>query len=308
MSLDYTQESLQLAVTEAVYANDAVLFMNDLLICLFGVADHANISNTLRSFVRHEYTNQLKGFVRHFGKKHIYKQLEAGSSVFIKRFEQQQSSHTLFSDIPRIQMRINCLLVKNAEGSLFNELSRYFIRFRNRFVPLQAEENFRLSLIEWIRSGEMTKAIHNELNHWFKDSAKLSNFKKINFPSSPARDTCKSKVIKAVQEIRTDEFIQLEIMKQSLSKFFAPTTMNIEVGKLRLFGRTIFLSDWIDGIVKKFSENSYLDVEIYVADCCGIDCGADLYGINLVICSNKVYVWQKHNIVLSGLTFKRVDS
>ncbi|CAF3189818.1 unnamed protein product [Rotaria sp. Silwood2] len=304
MSLDYTQESLQLAVTEAVYATDVVLSINELLTRLFGVSDHANIANTLKSFVHRQYTNQLKGFIRHFGKKHIYEQLKAGSTVFIKRFEQQKSLHNLFSDVRRIQLRINCLLTEKAEESLFDELSRYFVRLRNRLVPLQAEENFRMFLIEWFRSGEMTKAILNELNDWFKNSAKLNKFKKMNFPSAQSRDLSKSKVTRAAQAIHTDEFMEVEILKQLLSKFLAPTTMNLEAGKLRLCGRTIFLSDWIDAIVKKCSEKSDLDIEIYAADCCGIDCNVNLYGINLVISSNKVYVWQKHNVVLSGLTFK----
>jgi hypothetical protein len=304
MTLDYTQESLQLTIIETVYTKDAVFSVDELLTHLFGASDNTTTSNTLKSFVRRQYINQLKGFIRYAGKKHIYEQLKIGSTVFIKRFEQQTTLHNLFGDVPRIQMRINCLVAEKGESSLYNEFSRYFAHLRNRFVPLQAEENFRLSLIEWFRSGEMTKMIRHEIIDWFKDGAKLNKFKKMNFSSAQARDSFKLKVIKAVQAIHTDEFMQIDILNQILSKFLAPTTMNIEAERIRLRGRSIFLSDWIEPIMKKCTDNPRFDVEIYAVDCCGIDCNVNLYGINVVISSNKVYVWQKHNIVLSGLTFQ----
>jgi hypothetical protein len=303
MSPDYTDESLQLAITEAVYASDVDLSINELLKRLLGVNDHGSVSNTLKNVVRRHYINQLKGFVRHFGKKHIYEQLKSGSTVFIKRFEQQKSLCNLFNDVTRIQLRINCLLKEKSEGSLFTEFSRYFIRLRNRFVPIQAEESFRLTLIEWFRSGEMTKMIHNQLNSWFKNGVNLSKFKQLNLSAATTRDSHRGKVMKAVQQIKTDEFMQPEKMKEVLSKFLAPTIIEEKDGKVRLRGRTIFLSDWIDDIMKKCKSKSDLDVEIYTADCCGIDCNINLYGINLVIYSNKVYIWQKHTVVLSGLTY-----
>jgi hypothetical protein len=302
--MDYTDESLQLTITEAVYATDIGLSMSELLKRLFGVSDHGNVSKMLKNFVRRHYINQLKGFVRHFGKKHIYEQVKVGSTAFIKRFEQQKSLHNLFNDVARVQLRINILLEENSEGSLFTEFSRYFIRLRNRFVPLQAEENFRLALIEWFKSGEMTKTIRNDLNNWFKKGARLYEFKHMNISAATTRDSHRVKVIKAAQQINTDEFIKLEDLKQVLSKFLAPIIINMKGGKVQLRGRTIFLSDWISDISEKCKNNSDLGVEIYATDCCGIDCDINLYSINLVICSNKVYIWQKHTIILSGLSYK----
>lgn len=304
MSFDYTEESLQLAITEVVYTHEASVSMNTLLQHLFNVNDSNNISNTLKSFVRRHYTNQLKGFVRHFGKKYIYEQLKTGSATFIKRFEQQTSLNNLFNDVTRIQLRINSLLGEKAEGSIFAEFSRYFIQLRNRFVPLEKEENFRIALYEWFTSGEMTKTIRNELNSWFQNGTSLKQFKQMHFSTATKRDSHKTQVIRAIQHINTDEFVEIDYLKKMLSKFFTPTTMDIKDGKLRLCGRTIFVSDWIEKIVEQRGKNSNLDVEIYAADCCGIDCDINLYGINLVICSNKVYVWQKHTIILSGLAYR----
>ena len=304
MTSDFTQESLQLTITEAVYASDVVLSMNDILQHLFGIDNHLNVSNTLKTYVNRIYINQLKGFIRHFGKKHIYEQLKAGSTNFIRRFEQQTSLERLFDNIPRIQLRIKCLLDQKSEGSLFDEFSRYFNRLRNRFVSIQAEENFRLALIGWFHSGEMTKTIRNELDQWSKTGANLCKFKTMNFKSATNRDSFKTKVIKAVQSVHTDEFMEHENLKQILSKFLSPGKIRLENKKLLLKGRTIFLSDWIDDIVKKCTNHSDFDVEVYAADCCGIDCNINLFGINFVIYSNKVYVWKQHSISLSGLTYK----
>ncbi|CAF0999987.1 unnamed protein product, partial [Didymodactylos carnosus] len=295
---------LQLTITEAVYATDVGLSLSELFKQLFGVNAYDNVSNTLKTFVHRHYINQLKGFIRHFGKKHIYEQLKEGSTIFIKRFEQQKSLRNLFNDVARIQLRINYLLNEDSEGSLFTEFSRYFNRLRNRFVPIQVEENFRLALIEWFRSGEMTKKIRSELNNWFQNGASLNKFKHMSLSIATSRDSHRIKVINFAQQINTDEFMQPKNLKKVLSKFLAPTIINVENGRIRLRGRTIFLSDWIDDIIKKCNNNSDLDVEIYATDCCGIDCNINLYGINLVICSNTVYIWQKHTIVLSGLSYK----
>lgn len=304
MNSDYTQESLQLAITEAIYASDVALSLHEILQRLFGFDYNSNLSNTLKTFVRRQYTNQLRGYIRHFGKKYICQQLKAGSANFIKQFEQQKCLNNLFKDATQIQMRIRYLLEVNSDGNLFNEFSRYFNRLRNRFVPLQAEENFRLALIEWLRSGEMTKIIRNEFNNWFETGANLCAFKNINLTSAPNRDSYKTKVLRAIEEIRTDEFMQPDDLKRILSKFLAPAKINVENEKIRLEGQTIFFSEWIDKIVKICEKNSDFDVEIYAADCCGIDCNIDLYGINLVIYSKKVYVWQVHRINLSGIAYK----
>ncbi|CAF3989486.1 unnamed protein product [Adineta steineri] len=261
--MDYTDESLQLTITEAIYATDVGLSLGKLFKQLFGVNDYDKVSNTLKTFVRRHYINQLKGFVRHFGKKHIYEQLKAGSTVFIKRFEQQKALHNLFNDVARVQLRINCLLEENSEGSLFTEFSRYFIRLRNRFVPIQAEETFRLALIEWFKSGEMTKMIRSELNSWFQNGATLNKFKQMSLSVATNRDSHNVKVIKAVQQISTDEFMKLEDLKGLLSKFLAPTVINGKGKKVELRGRTIFLSDCIIDIVENPGKSKAASAQNY---------------------------------------------
>lgn len=109
----------------------------------------------------------MKNLCRFSAKNYIACQLKNGTSEFIRQFVAAKEDEQFIEIFPtNLKTRMRILKENGVLGSLIVECVRVFNRLREKFSPMQSEDQLRIFLSEWFQSGFMTLAIWKAFEEW----------------------------------------------------------------------------------------------------------------------------------------------
>lgn len=306
MNSQLTEEQIRLTTGSNIIENPN-LTIEDLGEKIFG-DEETNIPSIIKSFVREEFLRQMKNYCRFQAKSCIASNLKMGSSEFIQKFITAQQSNKLVNVFPRdLQSRLIILQKENELDNLLIEYQRLFNRLRDKYVPVQNEDRFRNFLTQWLQSGFMSLSFWKIFSDWKRNEPSLAKFKQLQWPSSAEQDSNWRELQRLIKLIKTDNFVEMTKLKAILDLLLSDPKISTIDSKIKVIGRTIYLSDWKKRIEDEITSKNATQISIFAEDSLGIDCdlvGNVWQGKNLIIVSKVVYVWQNSKIILSGKGFQ----
>ncbi|CAF1664350.1 unnamed protein product [Rotaria magnacalcarata] len=310
MAYQFTEEELRLVIGDAVI-NNAELTIDDLIEDLFA-HDQSNVPSVIESFITTEFIRQSKNLCRVQTKNWIATNLKNGSSDFIRRFVAAEKQNEIIKIFPLdLQTRLLILQEKDVLGSLLIECNRLFNRLREKFAPSQAEDRFRNFLAQWFQSGFMPLSIWKVFDQWKRNGSTLSSLKTIKWPAGIEKDGNLREIQRLLKNIKTDNFVEVSKLQTILDILLAVPKIDVKDGIVKLLGRIVYLSQWVQQIQDSIKLNNATQVAIFAEDALAIDC--DLtekiwQGKNLTIVTKVVYIWQDSKIQLSGESYSPANT
>lgn len=305
MTNQLTEVELNLRIGEAI-TEKADLTIDDLMENFFG-NETTSVPSVLKSYVISEFVRQCKHWCRISAKKTIAAKLRNGSSIFIQQFVNAKTEDELISVFSSdLSTRLKILKHNNSLGSFLAECTRIFNKIREKFSPAQSEDKFRYFLSDWLHSGSMPLKIWKQLHEWKIKGSTLNNLKKINALNDLHNDTNWREFMRLMKAIKTDDFVDAKNLQTILDIYFSTPEISACEGSVKLIGRIVYLSEWLERIHDLIRSSSITEVVIYAEDNVGIDCDLtdnSWCGKNLIIVSQTVYVWQEVKICLSGESY-----
>ena len=306
MTHNFTEEELRLLIGDAVQEKSQ-LTLDDLVEQLLPT-DSPNMPNVLESFISTEFYTQSKNLSRVLAKSFIATKLKMGSSEFIRKFISAKNENELINIFPAdLSIRLEVLKKANKLGSLLVECTRTFNKLREKFLPSQNEEKLRVFLTEWFQSGLMPLSIWKTFEIWRLKNPTLANLRNIKEPEAALKDVKWHEFKRLLGKIKTDNFVEISKIHTILDIFFLPPELTVKDGTVKLFGRVIYLGEWLSRIQDSIKSERITEIAVYAQDNLAIDC--DLTdrvwrGKNLVLVSHTVNVWKENaKICLSGESF-----
>ncbi|KAE9548611.1 hypothetical protein FO519_008177 [Halicephalobus sp. NKZ332] len=317
---EFTEEEFHLIIGQKVNQNSK-LTLDYLAKNIFPHFFYAQKgSSPVAALIKKSFYRQLKLITKTGAKNVIVEQLKKGSSEFIKNFIAAGKENNIieaFKDFEDVHNRLQVLSIEDALGSLLTELRRLFLRLRKKLAPAENENLFRQCLIEWFKSGEMTKEIRDSMREWVEKDRNIFLFSEFvstkNQTVSIDRRTVFAGLWKKKnsannfenEELMTDPSEALEKLDKD---YLRKKLKESEVQIIKIKGKTIFMSDWIKYLEEGSDVKGAIQVEIFAEDCFGLDCSLNSphwQGKNFVVVTNKVIVWKENTTIkLSGTGFK----
>lgn len=306
MTYQLTEEDLRLAIADAV-TERSELTLDDLLEELLP-GETSNVSSVLADFIAQEFFTQSKKQCRFLAKNYIVTKFKNGSSEFISQFIAAQTEDELIEVFSLdLSIRLKTLKSNDVLGSLLVECTRVFNRLREKFSPAQSEDQLRMHLVEWFQSGLMQFTIWKVFKEWKLKNPTLAHLRNLNEPRDALKDAKWREFKRLLSKIKTDNFVELNKMKNILDILFSPAQLSVKNGTVKLIGRIVYLSEWLSRIQDSIESANATEVSMYAEDYLAIDC--DLTdkvwrGKNLVIVSRTVNICKERAVIcLSGESF-----
>uniref|UniRef100_A0A914PRD3 Uncharacterized protein n=1 Tax=Panagrolaimus davidi TaxID=227884 RepID=A0A914PRD3_9BILA len=200
--------------------------------------------------------------------------------------------------------------------SLINSIKNYGNFLINRFISRGPETAARMVMEEWFMSGEIGLNNFKLWDQWLKHNGTLQGLKTISWNNATRNDVVYSRFIDALKKVETTDFLDKKTFHQTAHELLKEPKINVienESGfqadvKLEFVGRTIFFSKIVKEIRKIMNEKNLVEVDIFAHTVFHIDCSIKMPGINFVVVSGKVRLWDRQNIDVSGKTFDENES
>ncbi|KAE9547960.1 hypothetical protein FO519_008827, partial [Halicephalobus sp. NKZ332] len=312
----FTPDELKLRVLKAIYDNETV----DSVISGLG----ENVGEDIRRFIHHHFGIELLKFVKAGIKELMKTEIIAGETKFIDSCKENLSlKKSDFSHWTERLVNNNIKLEDNRLIPWREDFTKYFHFLLNRFVSSGPEETIKLLMIEWLELGEMSLEVWGQWCEWFKNGAHLSTLKTIKWAKSSCNDVIKPKFIETLAKISTDEFSDAENLKALLALYLKDPEIEKETKgainddtkaakteTVNVIGRTIFLSLVVKDLESSIKETDAEEVNIIAANVLHINCSLDSeiwQGRNLAIVADRVNVWGKQVINVSGKGYKNSE-
>jgi hypothetical protein len=305
MTNQLTEVELSLRIGAAITEN-ASLTIDDLIENIFD-SQTLTVPTVLKSYISSEFIRMNKNLCRISAKNLIATNLKNGSSKFIQQFVAAKTEDQLINVFQSdLNTRLKILKQNNGIGSFLVECTRIFNKLREKFTPAQSEDKFRYFLSEWLHSGFMPLKIWKKLYEWKMNEPTLFNLRKIKVPNDVQNDNNWRVFMRLLKTIKTDNFVQVTNLQTILDIYFSKPQISVKEDTVKLIGRIVYLSEWLECVENLIRKGSITEVVIYAEDNVGIDCNLTdkvWSGKNLIIVSQTVKLWSEVKICLSGESY-----
>uniref|UniRef100_A0A914Q043 Uncharacterized protein n=1 Tax=Panagrolaimus davidi TaxID=227884 RepID=A0A914Q043_9BILA len=207
------------------------------------------------------------------------------------------------------QLKVDEKTVKQING----ELWRYINVLIQRFAPRAPEINLRRLIINWFESGEMSLT---NFEKWveLKDDLTLEKLKEVQWIQPTEHDLIFSRFKDAIFAIKTDDFVDKKAWETMMNILLKPIQIdfrNTETGgknetTVQISTTVLYLSKMKEELQKQYSINldndlgKITEIRIFTKSVFHIDSNLKIPGINFVVVADRVKLWDKHEIDVSG--------